>query len=716
MATDVPSSETPAAPRADLTDLAAACGVSTTFHDWQGRETTVPATTITAVLGALGLDVSTAQSTREALHEVKLRPWRRVLPPVVVAREGRVHPVPVHVPHGDPVDVVVELEGGGWAPLRQLDRWVDPVHVDGVLTGRATFELPDDLPLGWHVLRARTPAGQVECPCVVTPDVLELPPTLQTGRSWGYQTQLYSVRSSRSWGVGDLADLAELSAVAADQGAGWVLVNPLAAAQPVPPMEASPYLPTTRRFVNPLYLRVEDVREVAYLTPGDRALVERLAERVRPADRDAGQIDRDAAWAAKRQALEVVFAHGRTPAREAAFRRYVAAEDPGLTGFATWCALAERFGLPAADWPAEAASPEAAASSGLAGELADRVEFHRWLQWQCDEQLRTAQDAATAPGTGPGIVHDLAVGVHPDGADVWSLGDALAHGVTVGAPPDAFNQQGQDWSQPPWRPDRLAELAYAPFRDMVRTILRHAGGLRLDHVIGLFRLWWIPQGASPAAGTYVRFDHEALLGILALEAQRAGAVLVGEDLGTVEPWVREYLADRGILGSAVLWFEYDGERPKAPEAYRELALASVTVHDLPPTAGYLAQEHVALRDRLGLLTRPVEEERAKDAAEQERILGLVRERGLLREGADEQATVEALHRYLALSPSLMVGVSLVDAVGDRRTQNQPGTSLEYPNWRMPLTGPDGEVVLLDDLAGNARARSLARAVDEALRG
>ncbi|WP_328295331.1 4-alpha-glucanotransferase [Kineococcus sp. NBC_00420] len=698
-----------------LADLATACGVATTFTDWQGKSTTVPASTVTAVLTAMGFDVSTTAAARRALHDVKLAPWRRVLPPVVVAREGRLHHVPVHVAHGDPVDVVVDLEDdGGWAPLRQVDRWIDPVDVDGHLTGRATFELPDDLPLGWHVLRARTPAGETECPVVVTPDVLELPPTLRSGRSWGYQTQLYSVRSSRSWGIGDLADLADLSAVGASQGAGWILVNPLAAASPVPPMEASPYLPTTRRFVNPVYLRVEDVHEVAYLSPGDRALVERLAERVRPADHDAGEIDRDASWAAKRQALDVVYAHGRTTAREAAFRRYVATEEPGLSGFATWCALAEHFGLPASEWPAEAADPAAAQASGLVDELADRIEFHRWLQWQCDEQLRTAQDAATAPGTGPGIVHDLAVGVHPDGADVWSLGDALAHGVTVGAPPDAFNQQGQDWSQPPWRPDRLADLAYRPFRDMVRTILRHAGGLRVDHVLGLFRLWWIPQDAPPAEGTYVRFDHEALIGILALEAQRAGAVLVGEDLGTVEPWVRDYLADRGILGSAVLWFEYDEAEPKAPEDFRELALASVTVHDLPPTAGYLAQEHVALRDRLGLLTRPVAEERARDAAEQERILGLVRDRGLLAAGADEQATVEALHRYLALSPSLMVGVSLVDAVGDRRTQNQPGTSLEYPNWRMPLTGPDGEVVLLEDLATDPRVQSLARAVEQAL--
>ena len=698
-----------------LTELAAALGIATSFTDWQGASSPVARRTVEAVLGAMGLDVSTPDGVDAALHEVKLRPWRRVLPPVVVTREGRLHQVPVHVPHGDPVEVVVELEGGeGWAPLRQVDRWVDPVRVDGTLTGRATFEVPDDLPLGWHVLRAHTPTGDTSCPVVVTPDVLELPEALRRGRSWGYQTQLYSARSSHSWGVGDIADLAELSSYAAAQGAGWVLVNPLAAAQPVPPMEASPYLPTTRRFVNPLYLRVEDVREVAYLSPADRELVRRLGESVQGADTDPGEIDRDATWAAKSKALEVVHAHGRTPAREAAFQRYVATEDPGLSGFASWCALAERYGLPTSDWPAEAATPQAAQESGVLDALADRVDFHRWLQWQCDEQLRTAQDAATSPGTGPGIVHDLAVGVHPDGADVWSLGDALAHGVTVGAPPDAFNQQGQDWSQPPWRPDRLAELGYAPFRDMVRTILRHAGGLRVDHVLGLFRLWWIPAGAPPSEGTYVRLDHEALIGILVLEAQRAGAVVVGEDLGTVEPWVREYLADRGVLGSAVLWFEFDGERPKAPEDYRELALASVTVHDLPPTAGYLAQEHVALRDRLGLLSRPVEEERARDHAEQERVLALVRERGLLAEGADEQATVEALHRYLALSPSLMVGVSLVDAVGDRRTQNQPGTSDEYPNWRMPLTGPDGKVVLLDDLSSNERARSLAAAVNAAV--
>ncbi|PPK94203.1 4-alpha-glucanotransferase [Kineococcus xinjiangensis] len=703
-----------------LRDLAEALGVATSFTDWQGQASDVSAATVVAVLAALGVDASTPDAAADALAEVRQRPWRRMLPPVVVVREGRTVDVPVHVVHGAPVDVRVELEGGaGEAPLRQLDRWVDPRHVDGVLTGRATFEVPDDLPLGWHALVARSGDAEARTPLVITPDVLPLPGVLGEpgGRAWGYMTQLYSVRSRASWGFGDIADLMELTSWAGrEQGAGWVLVNPLAAAQPVGPMEASPYLPVTRRFVNPIYIRVEDVRESAYLPAKAQAELRKCAKELRKANGSPGEIDRDAVWAAKRQALEIVFAHPRSGAREAAFREYVATEDPGLTGFATWCALAERLGLPASQWPQEYADPTSPAVAELAEQLADRVEFHRWLQWVADEQLEDAQATATAAGMPVGIVHDLAVGVHPEGADVWALGDVLARGVSVGAPPDAFNQQGQDWSQPPWRPDRLAELAYAPFRDMVRTILRHAGGLRVDHVLGLFRLWWVPAGQGPQNGTYVRYDHEAMIGILALEAHRAGAVVIGEDLGTVEPWVRRYLSERGILGSAVLWFErdWDSGRPTPPEDYRELALASVTVHDLPPTAGYLAGEHVKLRERLGLLTRPAEEEHAADRAEQESVLALLREEGLLAEGAGEQEVVEALHRHIALAPARMVGVALVDAVGDRRTQNQPGTALEYPNWRMPLTDSEGKVVLVDDLPGNERAASLARAVSETM--
>ncbi|MCX6499674.1 MAG: 4-alpha-glucanotransferase, partial [Arthrobacter sp.] len=263
------------------------------------------------------------------------------------------------------------------------------------------------------------------------------------------------------------------------------------------------------------------------------------------------------------------------------------------------------------------------------------------------------------------------------------------------------------------------ESGYAAYRDMLRTVLRHAGGIRVDHVLGLFRLWWIPVGAGPGEGTYVYYDHEALIGILALEAQRAGAVVIGEDLGVFEPWVRDCLAERGIFGTSILWFEHDDAGPLAPERYRQQCLTSVNTHDLPPTAGYLAGDHVTLRESLGLLRRPVAEERAADAAEQEAVLALVRERGLLPatdpaiEPAGVQETIEALYAFTALTPSSLLGVALVDAVGETRTQNQPGTSTEYPNWRIPLAGPDG-VMLIEELPDDARFRSLLGAVQQDL--
>jgi 4-alpha-glucanotransferase len=322
--------------------------------------------------------------------------------------------------------------------------------------------------------------------------------------------------------------------------------------------------------------------------------------------------------------------------------------------------------------------------------------------------------------------------VHPEGSDSWSLQDVFAQGLTVGAPPDAFNQNGQDWAQPPWRPDRLAELAYAPFRDMVSTVLRSAGGVRVDHIIGLFRLWLIPAGHGPTEGTYLRYDHEALVGILALEAKRARALVVGEDLGTVEPWVRDYLRERGILGTSILWFEFEfngSGAPLRPEWWREYCLASVTTHDLPPTAGYLAGDHVRLRDSLGLLTRSLEEELAADDAERSAWLEELRKRGALAAAAvdaataglapdapdaadaEVQATVRALHRYLTWTPSRLISVALSDLVGDRRTQNQPGTIDEYPNWRVPLTGPDGKLLPLEEILTSRRAELLAEVVN-----
>ncbi|MBW3086525.1 4-alpha-glucanotransferase [Austwickia sp. TVS 96-490-7B] len=698
-------------PSVPLADLARASGVATEYWDWQGRHVVVGADTIRTVLAALGIDAATPEQIDAALNDHELAPWRQRLPHTTLTRQGQPAHVPVHVPHGSPVEVWIELEDrAGRREVRQLEHNVPPRQVDDLLIGEALFEIPADFPLGWHTLCAQVPGDPLaSAPLIVVPTALTLPPAVAARGAAGLMTQLYALRSTQSWGVGDLADLADLSVWAArDLNFDFTLVNPLHAAEPVAPMEPSPYLPTSRRFVNPVYLRVEDIPEVATLPPEVRARVESLAEQARALNlRDT--IDRDTAWQLKRAALRLIHDAPRPVRRQLSFDAFCEREGQGLDDFATWCALADAHGT--TDWPRELQHVDDPAVTAERARLAPEITFHRWLQWVLDDQLAQVHRLARAAGMTIGVMNDLAVGVHPEGADAWGLGDALARGVTVGAPPDPYNQLGQDWSQPPWRPDRLAELGYAPYRDMVRAALRHAGALRIDHVIGLFRLWWVPQGSDPRHGTYVRFDHEALVGILVLEAHRAGAVVVGEDLGTVEPWVREYLKERGVLGTSILWFERDEQgQPLPPEAYRRLCLASVTTHDLPPTAGYLTGEHMDVRERLGLFTRPVEVERAEDDADRERMLDALRSRGLLGDDESLPKVVEALHRYVSWSPALLVGVSVSDLVGDRRTINQPGTDEEYPNWRVPLAGPDRQPLLLEHVLADPAVRRLPTAV------
>lgn len=701
---------------ADLSALASAYGIATEFWDWRGQHRVVSAETIRAALKALDVDAAEPDAVRAALKEKADGSWRRMLPPCVVLREGHGAHVDVHVTHGESVHVWIELQDEATpVNVHQVENWNPPRWIDGREVGEASFVLPDDLPLGYHRLHAESNGTQAISTLVVTPRHLATP-----HRTWGLATQLYSVRSRRSWGVGDLGDLTDLATwAAAEHSAGFVLVNPMHAAAPVAPMEPSPYLPVSRRFANPIYLRVELIPEFAYLDSSALADVQATRDRVQDAAAATDLIDRDLVWAAKEQALLAVFAVPRSPGRDLAFRAFQQREGRGLREFTIWCAIAEAFGADSSAWPDDLRLPDSPAVAKFEKEHERRVEFHAWLQWVLDEQLANTQAAAKRAGMTLGVMHDLAVGVDSNGSDTWSMPDVFAHGVSVGAPPDAYNQAGQNWSQPPWRPDRLAELAYRPFRDMVTSVLKHAGGIRVDHVMGLFRLWWIPEGAAPTAGTYLRYDHDALVGILTLEAHRAGAVVVGEDLGTVEPWVRDYLRERGVLGTSVLWFEYadDGRGPLPGEHWRAECLASVTTHDLPPTSTYLAGGHVRLRHDLGLLTRPLAEELEADHQDRAAWLDeLVRAGELQTADAETEDVVAALHRYLGRAPSRLLCLALTDAVGDTRAQNQPGTVDEYPNWRVPLSRPDGTPMLLEDVMEDERTAALARIMHDATIG
>lgn len=518
------------------------------------------------------------------------------------------------------------------------------------------------LPLGYHALfRAAAQPASAPAPVrlIVTPPACHLPEGL---RVWGWAAQLPSLRSGRSWGLGDLADLEELGRWSASLGAGVVQLNPLHAPLPGTTQEASPYFASSRCFRNPLYLRVEDVPGSA----GAAGLA--AARRSGLALNASSRIDRDQVWQLKIPVLEEVWS--RSAARRGQdpdFARFRAEQGDLLEGYATFCALAELHGRDWRSWPDRLRAPNSPAVVRLAEEQADRVTFHAWLQWLVEQQLARA-------GRHVGLVQDLAIGTDPAGADGWLFQDALALTVKVGAPPDEFNAGGQDWGFPPFDPWKLRTLAFEPFVRVVRAALAHAGGVRVDHVAGLFRLYWIPEGFEASEGLYVRLPWQELLAVLSLESVRAGAWVVGEDLGTVQPYVREEMARRRILSTKLVWFEAE-----PPPRYPEHSVGAVTTHDLPTIAGLWSRSDLDDQRACGL------EPNVDAAEEMRRRLGSWL---AVPDDAPVRNVIVGTHQLLGQAPSAVVLATLEDAQAVEHRPNIPGTSEEdRPNWSvaLPLT-------------------------------
>ncbi|MDQ1726841.1 MAG: 4-alpha-glucanotransferase [Frankiaceae bacterium] len=661
----------------DLRALADANGIQGPYWNVDGRAIPLSDDTLHTLLSALGVPAATPDEVRASLDAAAAE-RDRVLPPTIVASAGSAW----HLPAGL-TDAVLELEDGG------------TLDVAG--------ELPADLPLGWHVLRARSAdGGDVRAHVIAAPARLAEPP-----RAWGWQVQLYGLRSEHSWGIGDAADLRTLAVRSAAMGADAVLVNPFHSPTPVLPLQNSPYYPSSRRWYDPLLIAVGDVPEYDAAAPEVRAAVDALGRAVRGMNQLDG-IDRDAVWTAKRAALEMLFPAMRAD-ELAAYRKRHGDE---LERYATYCALAEIHGANWQEWPEELRSPDGPAVPAAAEALADRVRFFAWTQFLCAEQLPGAQAAAVAAGMRVGVIHDLAVGVDPAGADGWALQGVIALGASAGAPPDTYNQLGQDWGLPPWHPRRIADAGYAPVRDMLRAVLANGGGIRIDHVMGLFRLWWVPRGSGSPDGGYVRYDADAMVAAVTLEAYRAGAIVVGEDLGTVEPHVREAMHARGWLGSEVMWFTHQGNHFTDPGGYRRAAVASVSTHDLPTAAGMLTGAHLDVRTRLGLFAKGEDEVRAHWRAELDGLLAALVREGVVKGGASLPARIAGIHDFLARVSSTLVLVSPYDVVGDLRQPNLPGTLDEYPNWRLPLAAPASEgeserPILLEEFLDDARVRHVA---------
>jgi 4-alpha-glucanotransferase len=606
-------------------------GIDDGYEDALGRWHTTPEATRSALLAAMGLD---ADGTRPPAGTS-----------VRVLRPGQAMPLQ------RPAELRLE---------------------DGTVLGVNTT-LPPDLPLGYHELLPLD-GGGASVDLIVSPGQCYLPADRGL---WGWSAQLYALRSRESWGIGDLADLRRLARWSSRAvGAGILLINPLHAATPGLPQQPSPYFPSSRRYRNPLYLHIEDV-------PGAIEAgtdLERLVKAGQALNCER-RIDRDAIAGLKMQALERLWS--RFPG-DPLFERYCAEQGEDLRQFATFCVLAEHHGRRWRDWPEAYGRPDAPAVARFAADRADRVRFHQWLQWLLDAQLSRA--AAELP-----LMQDLPIGVDPDGADAWAWQDLLATGVTVGVPPDEYNTLGQDWGLPPFVPQKLRTAAYRPFRQVIRATLRHAGGLRIDHVMGLFRLYWIPQSAGPRMGAFVRYPAEDLLAVVALESHRARAFIVGEDLGPVEEAAQAQLAAHRILSYRLLWFETG-----PPAQYPELALAAVTTHDLPTVAGLWNGADLQSQHDLGL--RP-------NAAGLHEMRQRLRTMTGLPESAPVREVIVGAHRLLAEAPSMVVTATLEDAMAVEERPNMPNTSTEWPNWSLALPLP------LEAF----EVSPLARAIGEALR-
>jgi (1->4)-alpha-D-glucan 1-alpha-D-glucosylmutase len=717
-----------------LDRLAQAAGIDDSYVDYWGTTRVASAETKTHMLRALGYPVDDERSCERALARIVEAPWLRPLEPVAVVVQGAPLCVTVTLPAAEAMArlhwVVREESGatheGSFVPAELA--LAQTRVVDGTAYERRTLELAVRPEPGYH----RLIVGKNELRLIVAPPRCYLPAALEEGaRLWGFVVQLYALRSRVNWGIGDFGDLRRLVELTRDLGGSAVGLNPLHQLHLHNPEAASPYGPSSRLFLNTIYLDVAAIAEFA-----DCAEAQRLANTelrgTLEALRGTPLVDYGGVARAKRSVLELLYRSFREHRceraggeRAADFRRFQAEGGPALERLSIYEALTEHFFArdPAAygwqQWPAEYRDPHGAAVAAFAAQRRERVEFFAYLQWNADRQLAAAASAAALP---VGLYRDLAVGVDANGVDAWSQQDVVVVGARVGAPPDPLNTLGQDWGLPPMHPERLRETGYEAFAELLRANMRHAGALRIDHVMALKRLYWIPRELTASEGAYLRYPFEDLLGVIALESHRNRCMVVGEDLGTVPAGFRERLQDARILSCRLLFFERDkAGRFLPPAAYPPLALVTTATHDLHTLPGFWNGCDLGIRSQLGMFA--TEDAWKADLAGRELgrdylLEALVAQGDLapavatsLRNAAgqplppsDMTALVDAAYRYLAASPSALMMVALEDVLGELNQVNLPGTVDQHPNWRRKLT------LDLEDLAHDPRLRSVTREI------
>lgn len=652
-------------PDSVLRTLADRLGILPEYVDQTGRETRVTSDeTRVAILAAMGFDASTEARAASALGLLEARELARALQPVRVIVHDSAFSLPT------PKAVLTMERGGEW---------------------RAGKELP----IGYHTL---TVGDDTQTLIVVPPKCMA-----PVRRAMGLIANLYSVRSDENWGVGDITDLATIAEWSGEKGAAFVGVNPLHALRNRG-HDISPYSPISRLYRNPIYIDVSAVPELTECAEARALLDDPATQQMLASLRASTQVDYNGVWSLKRRALEMLhrtFVIRHRDARSGRgrdYRAYIEQEGATLVNFATFCALEDHFGRRSEttgwpQWPAEFRHPASSDVVAFRAANENAVDFHRWLQFELDRQLGAAAKVAHESGLGIGIYQDLAIGAAPASADVWAFGHLFLRGISVGAPPDGYAPQGQNWGLPPVDPRQLVEDRYAFWIALIRASLRHAGALRIDHVLGLFRQFWIPEGMSGRQGAYVRFPTEEMLGILALESVRHHAPIVGEDLGTVPEEVPGVLEQWGILSSRVMYFERESDgRFRPASSYPKLSLTTADTHDMATITGFWTARDIELHRLAGLIESDESAARARAHRENERrflVERLVAEGALKGTDAEAPSNAElrgAVHRFLCSTPAALVGIYLEDLVGEREPVNLPGvSSTVFRSWTRRLS-------------------------------
>jgi glycogen operon protein len=679
-----------------LERLGAAAGIARDWWDVAGEHHVVAPDTTRALLAAMGLAAESSGEARDRLVELANARERRRLPALVLAREGCTATVAIAEldewqRHPDALRLRREDGTEQILPFTFDDLAVNVVSgADARPVAQRILTLPP-LPAGAHTLVIDDGTG-VQCRVVVAPERCFLPREIREGaRRFGLAAHLYSLRRRGDQGIGDFTTLSLLGETTARAGGSIVGINPLHALFAEDRQRASPYHPSDRRFLDPIYIDVERVPDLS-ASRDARSLLEQYGPRVANLSLRS-DVDYAAVWEIKRAVLAACFAQfERRPDADAIvaeFDRFVAGGGLPLMQFAVFEAIAAaRPREPWHGWPDDLRRPDASGVADFAGRQSRRVRFALYLQWLADRQLAAAAGHARGSGLVLGFFRDLAIGAAPDGAESWANPDAFAHGVSIGAPPDPFSPAGQIWNLPPPNPQAMTASACAGFRDLLAANMRHAGALRIDHVMGLSRLFWIPEGATAAEGTYVDYPLEALLGVLALESVRARCLVVGEDLGTVPEGLRERLAATDVLSCRMLWFERDGAGFIAPSRYPVKAAACVTTHDLPTIAGWWAGADIDEKQSLGLLTADAAESAHTERRASREALADALERSGATPGArvngtaaHDDAITAAVHRFVCASASALVMMQADDLAGETTAVNLPGTDRVRPNWR-----------------------------------